>query len=451
MAVLNHIKEAARILCRYDEKARLNLFAVLPWLRRFFEHRRNIAYIRTLGDFLFSGIIFFGLLGPQDPKDNIALFVAWGIWWTSVVLSWFFVGKLWCGFCPFPGIGRIFQSLGWSLDLRIPEAFKKIHLSVLLLAVIIWIESVTDMKNSPGGTAYLLIGIVFGATIFGILFRGQAWCRHVCPMGKIIGSAATLSLTEFRPDHSQCKSCKTFACKNGREGIGGCPVFLGAVNVRNNLDCLICGHCVSLCEHDSPRINLRNPFTELLINKGRYITCSYIIPFLMGSQLARFIQHRSWYGLLERIFFGSNLITFTVFLALGFFFFTRIIRLGAYLFTITEDEVFGRFSPMVPVLVPLAFTGELVYRLQYFLSNVGDFLPTFGRQFGFDTDYLMFSVPEGLTYGLCRAILAIGALSGSYVIYRLHKGDFSDIIPRKNYYWLHALVVLVFASYLALI
>ncbi|WP_457755510.1 hypothetical protein, partial [Thermodesulfatator indicus] len=36
------------------------------------------------------------------------LFISWGLWWTSIVLSWFFVGRMWCGVCPFPGIGAFY-------------------------------------------------------------------------------------------------------------------------------------------------------------------------------------------------------------------------------------------------------------------------------------------------------------------------------------------------------
>ncbi|MGO9612783.1 MAG: 4Fe-4S binding protein, partial [Dissulfurispiraceae bacterium] len=265
MSTPSLIKQALRIVLRYDEDAKLNLFEVFPGLKHFFIHRRNLAYIRTFGDLFFTALIILGLFGPQDPQRNVSLFILWGIWWTGVVMSWFYTGRLWCGFCPFPGIGRFFQRVGLSLNLEVPNIFKKycVYLAVILLAVIIWTEEVTNLKSWPAGTAYLLISILLGATILGVIFKGQAWCRHVCPLGKMIGSASTLSLTEFRPDVSKCKTCETFACRRGSDRTPGCPVYLGAINVRNNINCLVCGHCISLCDSDSPRINLRNPFTEL--------------------------------------------------------------------------------------------------------------------------------------------------------------------------------------------
>jgi hypothetical protein len=227
-------------------------------------------------------------------------------------------------------------------------------------------------------------------------------------------------------------------------------VYLGAVSVRNNIDCLMCGRCVHLCDKDAPRLNLRNPFVELVINKGRYITCSYIIPFLMGSQLARFMQHTPWYERAQSFMFGSNAVTFTVFLALGFVLALLTIRLGANLFGITEDPSFGKFSPMVPVLVPLAFTGELAYRMNYFLENVGNVLPTFGRQFGFNLEQLYFSISQPVIDWICLFALAIGAVSGNFVLHLFNTRDFEGIIPRMNNYLLHVLVLLVFLGYAVL-
>ena len=452
MAARKKIREAINVLFTYKEQDRFDLFAAFPSVKNFFLNRRNLFYIRSLGDISFTAIILMGLFGPQDASRNISLFLAWGIWWTGVVLSWFIVGKFWCGICPFPGIGRLLQKMNLSLNLE-PSPFVRkysLHFSVFLFAAIIWSESVTNMKNWPMGTSFLLLSILLGATILGAIYKGQAWCRHLCPLGKIIGAAATISMIELRPDHGKCKTCRTFSCKKGSDDAPGCPVYLGAFNIRNNVDCLMCGRCVSLCDKDSPSLRLRNPFVELILNKGRYITCSYIIPFLMGSQLARFVQHAAWYRRAETALFDSNTITFTFLLALGFGLFILIQKAGARLFGITEDPSFGKFSPMVPVLVPLAFTGELVYRLDYFLANAGDFIPTFGRQFGINLEGLYVSVPRPVIYWICLLSLSMGTASSAYVLHIFNTRDFEGVIEKKRYYALHGLVLLLFTTYAVL-
>lgn len=449
MSLLKRIKEVAKVLFVYDEEARVDLFALFPGIKRFYQHRRNLFYLRTFGDVSFTIIIVLGLFGPQDPSRNVSLFLAWGIWWVSIVMSWFFLGRFWCGICPFPGVGRILQALGLSLN-REPPFFLTKHctsFALIFFALIIWTESVTEMKQWPLGTALLLMSILLGASIMATLFRGQSWCRYLCPMGKIIGSAATLSMIELRPDLGKCRTCRTFPCKKGTESAVGCPVYLGAFNIKNNLDCLLCGRCLSLCDRDNPRLNLRSPFVELIINKGRHLTCSLIIPFLVGSQLARFIQHTGPYGVVEQWLCGSNASAFTLLLGLGFIFAVLVIRMGGHLFKITEDPSFGKFSPMVPVLVPLAFTGELAYRLDYFLANIGDVVPTFGRQFGLSLEHLSFAISTATIHWIALALMGIGTVSSNYVLHLFNTRDFAGMIPKSNYYGLHLLVLLVSAIY----
>lgn len=449
MHFFERIKKVVRVLFVYDEEARIDLFATFPVVKRFYRNRHNLLYLRTFGDISFSLIIIMGLFGPQDPSRNVSLFLAWGVWWVTVVISWFFLGRSWCGICPFPGIGRVLQILGLSLNREPSVLLIKYRepLALAFFALIIWAESVTNMKNWPLGTALLLLSILLGATVMGILFRGQSWCRYLCPMGKIIGAAATLSMIELRPDLEKCKTCRSFSCKKGTKTAEGCPVYLGAFNIRNNIDCLMCGRCVHLCDKDAPRLHLRNPFVELVVNKGRYITCSSIIPFLISSQLARFIQHGPSYPLIEQWFFGSNALAFTIILGVGFVFVLLLIRVGASLFRINEDPLFGKFSPMVPVLVPMAFTGELAYRLDYFLAQIGNVLPTLGRQFLVELDYLYFSLSATVIYWICLALIFTGAISSCYVLHIFNRGDFEGLIPRVNYYALHVFVLSVLFIY----
>ncbi len=430
----------------------IDLFTYFPSIKKFFRERRLHAVIRTIGDIVFTIIILMGLFGPQDPSSNVMLYLSWGLWWPSVVLSWFFVGRMWCGFCPFPGIGRIVQRYGLCLNLKVPDALKKngVYWSVVLLGVIIWIEESTGMKYLPRATALLILSILGGATICAFLFPKQAWCRYLCPMGRITGVAATLALTEFRPDHSKCKGCTHFGCKRGLGNYPGCPVYLGAFNVRNNLYCLVCGHCLRACDRDSPQLLLRNPFKELVINKGRFITCSYIIPFLIGSQLARYFFEPFYFKTpvtnLDNMF--SNMTSFSLLLLAGFLFAYVLSKLGAHLFGITEDELFGRFSPMIPVFVPIAFGGELIYRLEYALKNAPNFFPCLGRQFGLPyLSSLTFTLPPWLIPALSLVILLISFIAATYVLREFGLNEFCGMVTWARYWGCLAILATLASFY----
>jgi hypothetical protein len=443
-----------RSLISSGEGEQLDLFRIFPGFRRFLATRHHYAVLRTAGDILFILIIISGLFGPQDPTRNVAVFLTWGVLWPFIVLSWFFVGRMWCGICPFPGLGVFLQSKGWSLSRPVPAFLKNYgaYTSVFLLALIIWIEIVAGLYRSPAGTSFLVLSIILGAAFFAALYSGQAWCRHLCPLGRISGAAATLSITEFRPDYEKCRGCETFACQKGREGKRGCPVYLGAYNVRHNLHCLVCGHCLPLCDRDSPRFLLRNPYSELIRNKGRYITCSYIMPFLIGSQLARFLQEKSFYHDLTAWLGGWEAAAFSLLLIAGFLLIVGIVRTGSRLFGITEDPVFGKFSPMVPIFVPMAFTGELVYRMGYFAAGIGDFLPTLGRQLGLGSlEKLAFVIPAFPVQILSAFFLLNGAIAGCYILWRFCLEDFEGLVPFKNFIGITLLICGLLLAYLNVI
>ncbi len=446
--------KAIKSLISSNEGERLDLFRIFPGVRRFLAARHHYAYLRTGGDILFILIVISGLFGPRDPSSNIAVFLSWGVLWPAIVLSWFFVGRMWCGICPFPGLGVFLQRRGLTLNLPVPKFLQKygVYTSVFLLALIIWIEVVAGLDRSPVGTSLFALSITAGATLLAVLFSGQSWCRHLCPLGRISGAAATLSITEFRPDHDRCRVCKTFACKRGMEGKRGCPVYLGAYSVQNNLHCLVCGHCLALCDLDSPQLLLRNPYSELIRNKGRYITCSYIVPFLIGSQLARFFRHNEAYGYFRSWLNLPDAMSFSLLLVVGFVLVLGLIKFGSRLFGINEDPMFGKFSPLVPILIPMAFTGELVYRLSYFADGVGGFFPTIGRQFGLENlKRMYFSIPDFPVQILSAFFLLNGAIAGVYILWRLCLEDFEGMVRLRNFIGINLLIVLILTGYLAVI
>jgi len=199
-----------------------------------------------------------------------------------------------------------------------------------------------------------------------------------------------------------------------------------------------------------PSLRLRNPFVELILNKGRYITCSYIIPFLMGSQLARFVQHAAWYRRAETALFDSNTHHFHILASPGILGYLSLFRRQGHAIRHNRRPIIRKILAMVPVLVPLAFTGELVYRLDYFLANAGDLIPTFGRQFGINLEGLYVSVPRPVIYWICLLSLSMGTASSAYVLHIFNTRDFEGVIEKKRYYALHGLVLLLFTTYAVL-
>ncbi len=198
-------------------------------------------------------------------------------------------------------------------------------------------------------------------------------------------------------------------------------------------------------------LNLRSPFKELLLNKGRFVTCSFIIPFLMGSQLVRFLETSNYSLVLKQGLSSLNtMVTYSGLLVIAFFYILTIIKVGAKFFGQTEDELFGKFSPMVPILIPMAFSGELAYRLDYAISGAPEFFPVLGRQFGLDSLlHWTFGLPSWILEVMNISLIASAVAACCYLLYRFVKDEFEEgLIPWWRSLLVACLILITGASYI---
>jgi len=244
--------------------------------KEFFLNRRNLFYIRSLGDISFHCHNTYGTVRSAGCLQEYLSFPSLGDMVDRRSAKLVHSGQILVRHLSFSRHWSLLQKMNLSLNLE-PSPFVRkysLHFSVFLFAAIIWSESVTKHEELAMGTSFLLLSILLAPRYSERFYKGQAWCRHLCPLGKIIGAAATISDDRAEAGPWQVQDLQDLFMQKGSDDAPGCPVYLGAFNIRNNVDCLMCGRCVSLCDKDSPSLRLRNPFVELILNKGRYITCS---------------------------------------------------------------------------------------------------------------------------------------------------------------------------------
>ena len=74
----------------------------------------------------------------------------------------------------------------------------------------------------------------------------------------------------------------------------------------------------------------------------------FIVPFLAGSQWARYVQESQWYGTIEHKLFAPKEISFLLLLLLCYTVFLWIIRLGNRLINTPDGYAVRLGSPMIP-------------------------------------------------------------------------------------------------------
>ncbi len=203
------------------------------------------------------------LFGSPD-RLNPAHLVVWVVWWPLLCALFLVAGRVWCSLCPFPPLGRLAQRAK-GLQLPVPDFLKRHGAWLIAIAFFLlsWMEETTDAVESPRRTAVVLLTILSGAVISGLLFRGRAWCRYVCPLGGMSLVYARTSLLKIRASEAACAECATKDCVVPDALYQGCPMHLTPFAIDTVSSCSFCGSCVRRCTNQSLRVSLEAPSLDL--------------------------------------------------------------------------------------------------------------------------------------------------------------------------------------------
>lgn len=259
---------------KQSRRFRFNLFKGYPQLRKFALSPwwpDRINYGLTL--WLYPIVVAVLMWGPQTRDQNFALNMFWAWWWPLILLSFPFVGRLWCAVCPFMIYGEVAQFLSlkvWPRQLQgWPRAWAERWGGWILYggfaAILLW-EELWNLENTAYLSGWLLIIITAGAVVCSVLFERRFWCRYLCPIGGMNGLFAKLSMVELRAQQGICSaSCNTYHCYKGGpaegegQATGGCPVYSHPAQLTDNRNCVLCMTCLKACPHQSVELNLRPP------------------------------------------------------------------------------------------------------------------------------------------------------------------------------------------------
>lgn len=404
-----------------EDTGRVNLLR-LSWVRRLWEAPAFPAALQVLAVAILALAMGLAFFGPEDVRDNPALPLFWAIGWPALALSLFFFGRLSCAVCPMGAIGRGLQGW-WTLGRKVPPWLRGggPYLAVAGFGLIIWVEQSTDMVSSGVGTGFLILAILGGAVIGGLIFERSAWCRYLCPLGRMIGTYARLSPLELRSNNEICTAdCHDHTCFTGSAESGGCPMYQGAFSLRDNEPCILCGRCVKNCTSRSVRLNLRVPLSELWSSARFSMATAVFVPVLVGTVLAMELQQT---GLYDRLLssLDNEWAAFAVVLL------ASILAVGALLWaaalavsvraSVDTATVFRWFAFSV---LPLALAGEVAHQMWPLLTGAADVVPGIGNILGGqDWDDLTFSASSSLVRGVQYALVALGTVGSLYVGRRL--------------------------------
>ncbi|MEJ2492671.1 MAG: sigma 54-interacting transcriptional regulator, partial [Desulfuromonadales bacterium] len=253
-----------------------------PALRKLVEHRFFPSGLRLVTIPFILALILFTFLGP--PQNNPANLIVWAVWWPFLIMSIILCGRSWCGYCPMPIISDGLNAYRKNF-LPVPDVLLKygVWIGIAGFGFILLAEHVSHMFTVAYATSILLLGILGGNILTNALFGKRAWCKHICPLGKMVAETSALSLIELESNSTVCSSqCQTHDCVRD----GNCPMGLHPSAAAISKDCILCMSCLKRCKHQAVRINARLPWSALLGGKKEDFPGAFFAVFLAGLVLA---------------------------------------------------------------------------------------------------------------------------------------------------------------------
>ncbi|AUC61421.1 Transcriptional regulatory protein tyrR [Cyanobacterium sp. HL-69] len=427
---------------------RFNLLTAYPRFRNFLRSPwwpDRINYGFTLTVFALVVIILF--MGPQTRDQNFALNLFWAWWWPLILLSFPFVGRLWCSICPFMIYGEVTQKLTQILfpnyelkkwPRKTAEKWGGWFLFSGFALILLW-EELWDLPNTAYLSSCLLLLITAGAMICSAIFERRFWCRYLCPIGGMNGMFAKLAMTELRAQQGTCSAeCNTYQCYKGgpEKGEGqetnGCPLYSHPAQMQDNRDCVLCMTCLKACPHRSVTFNLRPPAVELwTTHQPRSYEVALLFLLLNAVFLHLTPQINDYFNLgldLDNFWIHGlsaiALITIPVIVPL--------IAHGVIRLVCKLNQTQSRsFIELAYGYLPLVLTVSLAYYLQMGLGEAGQVLPLIATTFGLDGSGLPVWVAHPAVIAFLQGVSIIfGVLLTIILSQKIARQSFKLLLPQ---------------------
>ncbi|MGE5270040.1 MAG: 4Fe-4S binding protein [Thiohalocapsa sp.] len=251
-------------------------------------HRRQVTYIHLAMFVLFAVLMVGPLLLPPptaqsgifDNLTRFANFAVWGLWFPLVFLSVVFAGRSWCGLlCPMGAASEWANRVGprWAIPRWVQWSGTPI---VSFILVTIWAQTVGARDHA------LAMTIVFGSTLSAALLLGfffgrgkRAWCRHMCPIGLLLGVYSRIGALDFRPKRPEPGGDRWTERT-------ACPTMIDLDRKTESRHCIACYRCVSPAARGGLYLRLRRPGAELTAIRDHHPDLAEVMFLFMGTGAA---------------------------------------------------------------------------------------------------------------------------------------------------------------------
>ncbi len=251
----------------------------------FYQHRDHLVYIHALMFIFFMALLFVPLFlpdpsGQATPWDDFVVFanfLMWGVWFPLTLMSVVVTGRSWCGLlCPMGAASEWANKVG--LQRPIPAWLRWEGTPIISFILVTTLGQTVGVRDHPEAMAEVFGGTMGAAILIGLIYgkRKRAWCRHLCPIGLLLGVFSRLGAVQFIPKRK----------KSGGEGYstkGVCPTLIDLVHKEESRHCIECFRCVKPSSPGSLKVRLRPPGEEVAQIRDHNPNRSEVWFFFLGT------------------------------------------------------------------------------------------------------------------------------------------------------------------------
>jgi len=263
--------------------------AVAARIEAFFAaHRDQLALVHVAMFVVFMAILFVPLLLKAPPSDAgvldhftvFANFAIWTVWFPLVFLSVILTGRSWCGLlCPMGAASEWANSRG--LRRPIPAWVRWPGTPIVSFVIVtIWAQTAGARDHAPA-TAMVFGSVLVAAVVLGFFYgrNKRAWCRHMCPIGLLLGVYSRIGAVDFRPKRP----------KPGGDAWTErtvCPTMIDLNRKTESRHCIECFRCVNPRAKGGLYLKLRAPAAEVAGVRDHNANLAEVLFLFIGTGVA---------------------------------------------------------------------------------------------------------------------------------------------------------------------
>ncbi len=254
----------------------------------FIQHRERLAYLHIAMFIVFVAIILVPVYLPESAENatplndykTFANFALWGLWFPLVFLSVIVTGRSWCGLlCPMGAVSEWGNKVG--LQWEIPKIIKWRGTPIVSFLIITILGQTVGVRDHAEAALEVFGGTMLVAIIIGLIYANnkRAWCRHMCPIGLLLGVFSRLGAVQFTPKNRR---------KGGDEYTdkGLCPTMIKLSQKEESRHCIQCFRCVNPPRKGGLFLRLRRPGEEIENIRNYHPNMNEIWFLFMGTGIA---------------------------------------------------------------------------------------------------------------------------------------------------------------------